>query len=135
MNISKIPFAKDIGIKEGNNQLFLEPESSIENHIGTIHAGALFTLGEMQSGMYLQALFPELSNKVLPLLRGSNVKYKNPATSRVFAIANVENKEQERFERQFQKKGAGLVSVDVKLVDEDDNLVMISEYNWFIRKI
>ncbi|MCW8838458.1 MAG: DUF4442 domain-containing protein [Thiovulaceae bacterium] len=65
----------------------------ILNHIKTIHASAQFALAETQSGIHLQRLFPELEEKVVPVLRDAQMKYKKPAV--------------EKFKTQFEKKGRG----------------------------
>jgi acyl-coenzyme A thioesterase PaaI-like protein len=78
MKTTDIAFVKLTGIKQEEDNLSLEFNDNIQNHINTIHAGAQFTLAETQSGLYLQKLFPELNGKVMPILRDSEIKYKNP---------------------------------------------------------
>jgi acyl-coenzyme A thioesterase PaaI-like protein len=98
MDVTNIPFAKHIGIEyKEEGMLKLDATEVVQNHIQSIHASAQFTLAETQSGLHLQLSFPELVGKVVGVLRGATVKYKNPATTAIYAIANIEEKEKEKF--------------------------------------
>ena len=47
-----LPFTKRIGVlAEESGHLALADDPTLQNHIGTVHAGALFTLGEAASGV------------------------------------------------------------------------------------
>jgi len=133
MDVTKIPFAKHVGIKENNETLCLDEGTNLLNHLNTVHASAQFTLAETQSGLYLQILFPELIGKVIPLLRSSLVKYKTPAKGRLKAFASVESEIKEKFEKQFQYKNRGSISVNVEVRDNDNVITMSGEFVWFIQ--
>jgi len=136
MDVTHIPFAKHIGIaRKEEGTLKLEPTATVQNHINSIHASAQFALAETQSGMYLQKVFPTLENKVVALLRGSTVKYKNPATSTLTAFATVDDETKEKFMALFERKGRGTITVNVELRDESTTITMIGEYNWFVQRI
>jgi hypothetical protein len=120
-----------IGIKD--NTLSLSENS--KNHIGTIHASALFLLAENASGKYLKSQFPELKNSVIPLLRQSNIKYKKTAIGTITAFASLAENEKERFINQFSKKSRGTIEVNITLKNENDEIVSISSFTWFIQKI
>ena len=136
MRAVEIPFVSHVGIEERTAealQLSLTKETS--NHVGTMHAAALFALAETQSGVYLQSLFPEYGvDEVLPLLRGSSLKYRAPATSTVYAVATTSIKEQERFLSQFERKGRAGITVVVTLKDSTETVVMTGEFSWFVQR-
>ena len=77
MNILEIPFVKLLNITQDENKLSLNEKKTLLNHLETTHAGAIYTLGETQSGLYLQNLFPSLQDKVIPILRDSKLSIKN----------------------------------------------------------
>ncbi|MCH9741133.1 MAG: DUF4442 domain-containing protein [Epsilonproteobacteria bacterium] len=133
--INKVPFSKYIGIQQENDTLKLEPNLSVENHIGTIHASAQFTLAETQSGLLLERLFPEYKNQVVPLLRSSTVKYKNPATKTVKAYASVDEEAREKFKEQFLKRGRATITVTIEVRDSDDVITMVGEFGWFVQRV
>ena len=131
-----VPLVTHLGIEEKDEtSLKLEAHKHVQNHIGTIHAAAQFALAETQSGYYLESLFPQYKGKILPLLRSSSVKYKNPATKEIYAVATVTTEALEKFEAQFLKKGRATITVEVKVMDADEVVTMQGEFGWFIQKI
>jgi len=136
MDVTNIPFAKHIGIeRKEEGVLKLESTQVVQNHIGTIHASAQFALAETQSGLHLQLAFPELVGKVVGVLRGSTVKYKNPATKTVTAHAFVEGEQKIKFISQLEKKGRASIVVKVELRDTSDVITMQGEFSWFVQKL
>jgi len=135
MDVTQIPFAKHIGIeKKEEGTLKLESTKFVQNHMQTIHASAQFTLAETQSGLFLQEAFPTLADKVLALLRTTTVKYINPATSSIYAIANLEDGVKEKFLSQMEKKGRASVTVHVEVRDMEDVLTMKGDFQWYVQK-
>ena len=131
-----VPLVSHLGIEEKDEKtLKLECHSHVQNHIGTIHAAAQFALAETQSGHYLTSFFPQYKGKILPLLRSSTVKYKNPAQSEIYAVAFAKEVDLEKFETQFSKKGRATISVEVKVIDIDGVVTMQGEFGWFIQKL
>jgi len=137
LKITEVPFSKLIGIKvsDGGDELILPFSDHVKNHLGTFHAGAQFSLMETASGAFLQQQFPELVGKVIPVLRHAEAKYKKPATSDLKAFASVEKNEIECFRQQFEKKGRGIISVTVELIDKQGTVVSNAVYEWFIQTL
>jgi len=136
LNLLKIlPFANHVGIKAKDNiQLKLENHPHIHNHIGTLHAAAQFTLAETQSGLFLLSLFPEYRDEMTPLLRGSTVKYKNPAQTDLVATANVSRADKEKFEKQFLKRGRAILTINIELTDNLGMVTMVGTFIWYVQK-
>ena len=130
--IKNIEFIKHLGIKQEGNSLTLEPKKELLNHIGSIHAGAIFTLAESQSGLTLITQFGKANVKAL--LRNSNIKYRAEATSKLTAIGSIEPKGIEKFNTQLNKKGRALIDVAVKILDSNDNTVATATFSWFIQR-
>jgi acyl-coenzyme A thioesterase PaaI-like protein len=135
MEVTEIPFVKHIGITEEESQLTLAPALEVTNHIGTIHASAQFTLAETASGLFLQEEFADIEGKVLPLLRSSTVKYKSPATTKLKAVARVDDELKTKFKEQFLKRGRASIAVDVELLDSNELVTMAGEFVWFVQKV
>ena len=135
MDVTQIPFAKHIGIEyQDEGTLKLDSTDIVQNHLQGIHASAQFTLAETQSGLFLQKEFPKLVGKVAGVLRGSTVKYKNPATSSICAIATLEESVKEKFLSQLERKGRAGISIIVELQDENEVITMVGTFDWFIHK-
>jgi len=92
MKIIDIPFVKFLNITK-SDCLTLSFQKELTNHVGSLHAGVLYTLAETQSGLFLQEQFNHLSN-VQALLRSGEIKYKKEAKSEVKAQAFASKKRQ-----------------------------------------
>ncbi|MEE9380492.1 MAG: DUF4442 domain-containing protein [Hyphomonadaceae bacterium] len=79
------------GMGPGWCETALSPRDDIANHIGTIHAGALFTLGEMASGGAMASIFFELmgSGEAVPLAAKAGIEYRKVAKGAVTARAEI----------------------------------------------
>jgi len=131
-----VPLVSHLGIERRDEKtLKLVCHSNVQNHIGTIHAAAQFALAEIQSGDYLSGLFPQHKGKFLPLLRSSTVKYRNPASSEIYAEAIAKEADLEKFEAQFLKKGRATISVALKVMDSEGVVTMEGEFNWFVQRV
>lgn len=136
MKLLEIPFVKKVGIERNSqNQLELSYNPAVYNHLDTIHASAQFTLAETASGEILQSMFPNLVGKVIPVLRDSTVKFKNPAIKSVSAHAFISDEAVEKFNRQFSTKSRALILVDVVLKDNEDTITCTGQFSWFVQAV
>ena len=133
MNILDINFVKHLGIKLEGENLVLSPNENLLNHIKTIHAGALYTLAESQSGYFLQNEFKDLSILVIPLLRSSSIKYRVSASGKIVAYASADKNSLDIFRNNIIKKGKGIIGVNVELKDCKGNIVITGEFTWYIQ--
>ena len=128
--LSSINFVKHLGIKQEGNILTLEPKKELLNHIGSIHAGAIFTLAESQSGLSLIEQFGKTDVKAL--LRSSSIKYKAEAKGKIKATGFIEPKNIEKFTTQLEKKGRALIDVEVEVLDLNNNTIAVATFSWFV---
>jgi acyl-coenzyme A thioesterase PaaI-like protein len=136
MDITQIPFTEKVGIKRNQDgQLLLDFEKSVQNHLQTIHASALFTLAESASGEMLQITFPEFADKVIPVLRDAQIKFKRPATKLVVAYPSISKDDINKFKEQMNKKGRSLLTVNVHIKDLDNTLIFAGSFSWFIQSL
>ena len=134
MDLLAVPFNKKIGLQKTTQGLTLNFEASNLNHLKTIHAGAQFALAESVSGEALQNYFPHLVEQVIPVLRHSEIKYKKPALSSIYATAHISSDSLDKFEQQFNKKGRAIINISVDINDTDNQLVATGIFSWFIQK-
>ncbi len=130
-----VPFVQTVGIGHKDaDRLTLSNDPCLQNHLGTLHAGALYTLAETQSGLALMRLFPELQEEVIPLLRSGGLKYRHPVTESVVATAYVLQEEQEHFMKRFSHKGRATVTVAVTLKTEEEKICAEGDFVWFVQR-
>lgn len=72
--------------------------------------------------------------EVVPLLRSSTVKYKNPATKKLHAVASVKEESLKKFKEQFEKRGRASIIVRVEVKDSDEVVTMVGEFGWFVQR-
>lgn len=136
MLISDIPLVKMVGISRGGGGMLELPFStSVQNHLSTMHASALFTLAETASGDALRRLFPDLVDNVVPVLRDSSMKFKKPASSTVIAFGTVREDAVQRFRDQFARKGRSSITVDVEVKDAEGFVTCAGTFTWFVQSM
>ncbi|MEA2029530.1 MAG: PaaI family thioesterase [Campylobacterota bacterium] len=134
MKLTQIPYTKLTGVEEEGKSLTLAPHQDIHNHFGGIHAGALFTLAETQSGHYLQCCFPNHQDHVVAMVRDASIKYKLPATQKVYATATIDKEALDKFQSRFERKGRGGITVEVE-IKEEDKLIATASFLWYVQRV
>ncbi len=137
MNVTEIPFNHYIGIKESNQEkylLMLDKSDNQLNHLGTMHASAQFSLAEATSGYFLLKAFGELANRVIPVVRKSELKFRKPAVGTIYSTANFAGTTPENVRQELNSSGRVLVTVETKIFD-NQNQTLTATFEWFIQKI
>ena len=138
MNILKIPFHSLLNIKPSQSEKYifiLEPQTSTQNHLGTVHACAQLTLAEATSGQFLLQQFATLEDNVVPVVRNSQAKYHKPANGFLYSQAEFTEGNREDYLNQFEKRKRILAPVLVKLFDEYEQLILTAKFNWLITEL
>lgn len=125
-----VPFRDHVGIKEG----VLVMSQDIQNHLGSIHAGAQYTFAENASGEYLLSLFSRYKEDVIPLLREGVMQYKKEATSMLYSQVLVQEEAIEKFMKNLEMKNRAIITAEVKLFDQEDEIVSVGSFKWFVQK-
>ena len=79
-----VPFAGHLGLEitsvaEGEAVVRLPERAELTNHVGSQHAGALFTVAETASGAAFVGAFAERLGEVTPLARSAEISYEKIA--------------------------------------------------------
>lgn len=102
----------------------------LTNHIGSVHAGALFTLAESASGSAMVGSFSaELSGGVRPLVRRSEIRFLRVARGEITASARIQEPKAEISERLAQN-GRTDFEVVVTLTDPGGEVVAEMDVTW-----
>lgn len=94
MLTAMIPFIGTVGITidhigKGTAVASLPARPQVNNHLGTAHAGAVYTLGESASGGAVLSLFADLMPGVFVALKEATVRHSKAAAGDVLAQATV----------------------------------------------
>jgi uncharacterized protein (TIGR00369 family) len=89
-----VPFAGHLNLEitsiaEGEAVVLLPDRQELTNHVGTQHAGALFTVAETASGAAFVGAFATRLGDVVPLARAAEINYELPARGVVTATAKL----------------------------------------------
>ena len=101
----KIAFVKRMNLKaevlEPGFVRLRVPLAGNENHIGSMYAGALFTLAEIPGGALFLTSFD--ASKFYPIVKEMNLRFRRPATGDIVVEARLSAEEIERLQDQVIK--------------------------------
>jgi len=132
---SGIPFAARAGIeatrlaKEGIDLKM--PIGPNRNHVGTMYAGALFTLGEMMGGAVAMVYFIEHS--LIPIVKGLHIKFVKPATTDITTTYAMSEEEVQRIIAECREKGKADYSIQLELKDQNGVTVALTDGLYQVR--
>ena len=139
MDITKLPFndlirleACDPGL-DREALLRLPDHPRYTNHLGTLHAAALFSLAEASSGLYLWRNVGAAADSVLPVVRRADIKYRKPAEGSVWARGKSESSDWEKFHADLVKRGRALISFQIEVLsDTEATVAAVATFDWFV---
>jgi acyl-coenzyme A thioesterase PaaI-like protein len=136
MDILSLPFNAHVSITRSAREgylLELDSQPRHDNHLGTIHAAALFALAEATSGEFLLQSRGDRSDGG-GVVRRSSAKYSRAATgvisSKVTTLPDVIASAISTVD----SRGKALVEIDVALVDQDDHLIGTVGFTWLLAR-
>jgi uncharacterized protein (TIGR00369 family) len=133
-----IPFNKHLGLEvaelgEGRGVVRLPVDDVLRNHVGSQHAGALFTAGEAASGGAFVGTFAEQMANITPLAKSAEISYLKVARGPITATATLPQSA-ESLTSKLEAEGKVVFPVNVALADEDGNTVAEMRVDWHVRK-
>lgn len=103
------------------------------NHIGTMYAGALFTLAEIPGGALFLSSFD--TARFFPVVKALDLKFLKPAKSDVHVHATLSEAEINRIQAQAAAEGKAEFTLNLQLKDAQGTLVASSEGLYQLRRI
>lgn len=132
----KIDFVKRSGLKaeqlEPGFVRLRMPLAGNQNHIGTLYAGALFTLAEIPGGALFLTSFDV--QRFYPLIKEMNLRFRRPATSDIHVEARLDAAEIERIQAEAERAGKAEYRLDLQLIDTDGQVVAETSALYQLRK-
>jgi acyl-coenzyme A thioesterase PaaI-like protein len=135
--LAPFPFVERVGLElllseRGRAVIRLPIEPNI-NHVGTMYAGALFTLAEAPGGALFLSAF-DLS-RFFPIVGDLNIRFLEPATTSVLVDSRMGDDEIERITWELEATGKAKWVLDQELVDEQGVVVATTRATYFGRAI
>lgn len=132
----KIDFVKRSGLKAeellpGFVRLRM-PLAGNQNHIGTLYAGALFTLAEIPGGALFLTSFDV--QRFYPLIKEMNLRFRRPAASDITVEALLAAEEIERIQSEAEREGKAEYRLELQLKDADGQVVAETSALYQLRK-
>jgi acyl-coenzyme A thioesterase PaaI-like protein len=135
---STIPFARHVGVElveiaDGLAEAQLAQSPTSVNHIGSQHAGALFTLGEAASGAAMAGAFASQILAIRPVAGLAEIQYTRIAKGVVTATARLAEAA-DNVRSRLEADGKAAFDVNVSLSDEAGEEVAKMKVTWHVKK-
>ena len=101
------------------------PLEGNQNHIGTMYAGALFTLAEIPGGALFLTSFD--SRRFYPIVKEMNLRFLRPASSDIHVEARLDVEEVARIQEQAVAQGKAEYVLELALLDDAGGVVAQSQ--------
>jgi uncharacterized protein (TIGR00369 family) len=132
-----VPFAGHLGLEitsiaEGEAVVVLPERPELTNHVGSQHAGALFTVAETASGAAFVGAFAERLGEVTPLARSAEISYEKIAKGPIEARAKLAVAAAEALST-LDAEGKVVFPCKIDLTDASGQLVATATVQWHVR--
>lgn len=112
----------------------LEQRGEVENHIQTMHAGAMFVLGEQASGAAYAGAFVDRMMTLRPVAAKAEISYLKIARGKLTATAKV-REDASALKAQLDEAGKVVFAVDVSIKDAEGLEVATMVVDWHVKKL
>lgn len=121
----QIAFVKRSGLKaeilEPGHVRLRMPFEGNQNHIGTLYAGALFTLAEVPGGALFLTSFD--ARRFYPIVKELNLRFRRPARGDISVDARLGNDEIQRIRQEAEDRGKADYWLELQLIDASGEVV------------
>jgi uncharacterized protein (TIGR00369 family) len=136
--IEGMPYNAMLGVRivemeGGRARGTLASRPEVGNHVGTMHAGAQFSLVEATSGAAVSSAFLDLLGRAVPLAQGCELTYRRPARGDVVAEATLDAATIERVRVELESEGRSRFDVAVTVTDAAGTLATEATMRWYIK--
>lgn len=133
-----IPFNKYLGLEvvgvaDGSGSVRLPDDPNLLNHVGSQHAGALFSAAEAASGAAFVGAFLERMGEITPLAKAASIQYRKIAKGPIVATGTLGESKDALLDR-LDSDGRVEFTIDVSLRDASDVEVATVTVDWHVRK-
>jgi uncharacterized protein (TIGR00369 family) len=132
-----VPFAAFLGldiarIADGEAVVILPERAELTNHVGSQHAGALFTVAEAASGAAFLGAFAERLAEIVPLARSAEIAYEKIAKGPIEATARLGVGKDDAL-GVLDAEGRVVFPCEIELTDTAGARVATATVQWHVR--
>lgn len=132
-----VPFAGHLGLEitsvaEGEATVVLPERPELTNHVGSQHAGALFTVAETASGAAFVGAFAARMGDLTPLAKSAEIAYEKVAQGPITASATLGIGPSEALAK-LDSEGKVEFPCEVELTDAEGARVATATVRWHVR--
>lgn len=132
-----VPFVNHLGVEivevgAGEATVVLPRRPELNNHVGSQHAGALFTAAETASGAAFVGAFAVRMGDVTPLAKSAEIDYEKIAHGAITATAKLGIDAAEALAT-LDAEGKVEFPCEVELTDRDGTRVATATVHWHVR--
>ena len=132
-----IPYNGHLGLEvvevgDGRGVVRLPDDERLRNHVGSQHAGGLFSAAEAASGGAFVGAFAERMGDITPLARSAEIDYRKLARGPITATGTLPEDKAELL-RRLDADGRVEFPVEVSLEDAEGNEVAAVTVHWHVR--
>jgi acyl-coenzyme A thioesterase PaaI-like protein len=133
-----IPYNRHIGLRveevaPGRGVVTLPDDGQLHNHVGTQHAGGLFSAGEAASGGAFLGAFAEHLGSLTPLAKSASIEYRKLARGPITATGTLSGDVDELLAR-LEADGRVEFPIEVEMTDSGGNVVAGMTVHWHVRR-
>jgi acyl-coenzyme A thioesterase PaaI-like protein len=133
-----IPFNRFLGlvveeVAPGRGVVTLPDEETLHNHVGSLHAGALFSAGEAASGGAFLGAFAEHLGSLTPLAKSASIDYRKIARGPITAVGSLSG-DVDALLATIESDGRVEFPVEVEMSDAEGNVVATMTVHWHVRR-
>lgn len=103
------------------------------NHVGTMYAGALFTLAELPGGAIFLSTFD--ASLFYPLIKGMDIKFVKPASTDITVEVRLSPDEAAKIQERANEAGKADYEWECELKDANGQVVAVSSNRYQLRRM
>jgi acyl-coenzyme A thioesterase PaaI-like protein len=133
-----IPFNVHLGlhtveVAADHGVVRLPDSPSLHNHVGSQHAGALFSAGEAASGAAFVGAFAEVMGDITPLAESAEIAYRKLAKGEITATGRF-TEDRDALLARLNADGRIRFPVAVEMTNAEGVVVAEMTVNWYVRR-
>jgi acyl-coenzyme A thioesterase PaaI-like protein len=121
---------KAVAARDRYAKMVMPLEGNI-NHVGTMYAGSLFTLGEIAGGAIHLTSFD--GTRLYPVVKEVTIRFRRPAQTDVTMEVELSEEEASRIEAEALEKGKADFELHLELEDANGEVVSVVDGTWQVR--